>query len=82
MAGLTPETPVDVVINRTYQLFSDAPSMILSATLQDALAVAERPNMPGTTSEQWPMGAGFAEIAGRTGAIRFSAENRAGAQTS
>jgi 4-alpha-glucanotransferase len=54
MAGLAPETPVNEVIKRTYQLLSEAPSMILSATLEDALAVEERPNMPGTTSEQWP----------------------------
>jgi 4-alpha-glucanotransferase len=54
MAGLAPETPVDEVIKRTYRLLSEAPSMILSATLDDALAVAERPNMPGTTSKQWP----------------------------
>ena len=30
-----------------------APSRVLLATLDDALAVAERPNMPGTTTT-WP----------------------------
>ena len=54
MAGLAPETPVVEVTKRTYRLLAEAPSMILSATLEDALAVEERPNMPGTTSEQWP----------------------------
>jgi 4-alpha-glucanotransferase len=54
IAGLAPETPVVEVTKRTYRLLAEAPSMILSATLEDALAVEERPNMPGTTSEQWP----------------------------
>jgi 4-alpha-glucanotransferase len=30
-----------------------APSLLVSATLDDALAVVERPNMPGTITE-WP----------------------------
>jgi 4-alpha-glucanotransferase len=30
-----------------------APSRILTATLDDAMAVEERPNMPATTTE-WP----------------------------
>jgi 4-alpha-glucanotransferase len=54
MSGLAPETPVEEVIRRTYRLLSEAPSMILSATLEDALAVEERPNMPATTGEHWP----------------------------
>jgi 4-alpha-glucanotransferase len=54
MAGLALETPVDEVIRRTYELLGQAPSKIVSATLDDALAVEERPNMPGTTSKQWP----------------------------
>jgi 4-alpha-glucanotransferase len=36
-----------VVIERTYQVLSSAPSALLIATLEDALAVGERPNAPG-----------------------------------
>lgn len=41
------------VIEATYRRLAEAPSLFLIATLDDALAVAERPNMPGTTTE-WP----------------------------
>ena len=39
------------VIVHAYQLLAEAPSAILIATLEDALAVEERPNMPTTTTE-------------------------------
>jgi 4-alpha-glucanotransferase len=54
MAGLSVETPTNNVIERTYELLAKAPSLIVSATLEDALGVEERPNMPGTTTERWP----------------------------
>jgi 4-alpha-glucanotransferase len=41
------------VIERTHDRLAHAPSMIVTATLDDALAVVERPNMPGTVTE-WP----------------------------
>jgi 4-alpha-glucanotransferase len=41
------------VIEKAYRLLGTAPSAIITATLEDALAVEERPNMPGTTTE-WP----------------------------
>ena len=41
------------MILRTPQRLAEAPSAVLTATLEDALAVAERPNMPNTTAE-WP----------------------------
>jgi 4-alpha-glucanotransferase len=44
--------PADVV-RATYKLLGTAPSALLTATLEDALGVSERPNLPGTTS-QWP----------------------------
>ncbi len=53
LLGLPADTPVQDVIEATYRLLAQAPSAILLATLEDALAVAERPNMPGTTT-QWP----------------------------
>ncbi len=41
------------VIERTYQRLAEAPSAVVTATLEDALGVEERPNLPGTTTE-WP----------------------------
>ena len=41
------------MIERTHELLANAPSVVVTATLDDALAVEERPNMPGTVSE-WP----------------------------
>jgi 4-alpha-glucanotransferase len=53
MTGLPDAAAVDEVVLRTHQLLAEAPSAVLVATLEDALAVAERPNMPNTTTE-WP----------------------------
>jgi 4-alpha-glucanotransferase len=47
------DTPVADVIERAYRLLGRAPCAVVTATLEDALAVQERPNMPGTT-DQWP----------------------------
>jgi 4-alpha-glucanotransferase len=41
------------VVTRAYNLLGHAPSMVVTATLEDALAVEERPNMPSTL-DQWP----------------------------
>ena len=53
MTGLPDAAAVDEVVRRTHQLLAGAPSAVLLATLEDALAVAERPNIPNTTTE-WP----------------------------
>jgi 4-alpha-glucanotransferase len=53
MTALPEAAEVDEVVLRTPQLLAEAPSAVLVATLEDALAVAERPNMPNTTAE-WP----------------------------
>lgn len=53
MTGLSDAATVEEVVLRTHQLLAEAPSAVLVATLEDALAVAERPNMPNTTTE-WP----------------------------
>jgi 4-alpha-glucanotransferase len=37
-----------------YAALAASPSMMVGASLEDALAVHERPNLPGTTSEQRP----------------------------
>ena len=51
--GLPADAPVAQVIEATYRLLAESPAAILAATLEDALAVVERTNLPGTT-EQWP----------------------------
>ena len=47
------DAPVDDVVTRTYATLSQAPCMLLAASLDDGLSVEERPNMPGTLDE-WP----------------------------
>ncbi|HEX2048725.1 MAG TPA: 4-alpha-glucanotransferase [Acidimicrobiales bacterium] len=47
------DAPVDEVVTATYAALAEAPSMLLTAGLDDALGVEERPNMPGTI-DQWP----------------------------
>jgi 4-alpha-glucanotransferase len=53
MIRLPDGAPVERVIERTHDLLGGAASLVVTATLEDALAVAERPNMPSTTT-QWP----------------------------
>ena len=53
LTGATDETAVEDVIERAHRLLAEAPSAVLTATLEDAGGVAERPNMPGTVFE-WP----------------------------
>ena len=55
MTGLSEDAPVAEVIQRLYELLAEAPSMILAATLEDLLQVAERPNMPGAPSQSWSL---------------------------
>ncbi|MEA2842971.1 MAG: 4-alpha-glucanotransferase, partial [Actinomycetota bacterium] len=53
MLGIDEDAPADEVVTRVYSCLGQAPSLLLTAGLEDALAVAERPNMPGTLDE-WP----------------------------
>jgi 4-alpha-glucanotransferase len=53
MTGLPEDAEIDEVVRRTHQHLAEAPSAVIVATLEDALAVVERPNMPNTTAE-WP----------------------------
>ena len=53
MTGATARTPATTVVVRVHEALAQAPSRIVTATLDDAMAVEERPNMPATTSE-WP----------------------------
>lgn len=52
-SGMPDGGPVPAVIEAAYRALGRVPSAIVTATLEDALAVEERPNMPGTTTA-WP----------------------------
>ena len=53
LADLDETARMDTVIEATYRLLSTSHSMLATASLDDALAVTERPNMPNTI-DQWP----------------------------
>lgn len=50
-ASLDDGDPPGRVVPAAYRALADAPCAILAATLEDAFAVAERPNLPGTTEQ-------------------------------
>jgi 4-alpha-glucanotransferase len=52
-AGVAEDAAIQEVIPRAYRALARARSMLVTATLEDALAVPERPNVPGTVAE-WP----------------------------
>ena len=51
--GIPADAPPEVAVEKTYAALAAAPSRVLLATLDDAVAVPERPNVPGTVRE-WP----------------------------
>ncbi len=53
-AGLTEQSSVEDAMAGAYELLSKAPSRLLTAALDDALAVEERPNMPATMEDKHP----------------------------
>lgn len=53
LTGLAEDAPIAQVIVAAHRLLARTPCDVIVATLEDALSVAERPNMPGTTT-QWP----------------------------
>ncbi len=53
LGNLDEHAPVEAVIESTHRALAQAPSRILLATLDDAVAAPERPNLPGTVNE-WP----------------------------
>ncbi len=53
LGHLKDDAPVDEVIESTHRSLAKAPSRVLLATLDDAVAAPERPNLPGTV-DQWP----------------------------
>jgi 4-alpha-glucanotransferase len=58
LSGLDPGAPVDDVIVAVHQRLSAAPCALVGATLEDALALRLRPNLPGTIGERpnWSLG--------------------------
>ncbi len=54
VASLSEDGPIEEVIARSYGVLARAPSRILTAALDDAAAVEERPNVPATTPDQNP----------------------------
>ena len=53
MFGVAPDASPDEAVAGLYGALGTAPCMLLTAALDDAVAVPERPNMPGTVDE-WP----------------------------
>ncbi|MEX2139428.1 MAG: 4-alpha-glucanotransferase [Pirellulales bacterium] len=53
LTDLVADSPLPEVAMTVHRLLAEANSMVVAATLEDALLVEERPNMPGTT-DQWP----------------------------
>ena len=83
-AGAAPGDPVEEVIAGVYRDLARAPCALLCASLDDALGVEERPNMPGTTGGSWPnwslaLPVPLEEIRRRELPRRIAAELRRGA---
>jgi 4-alpha-glucanotransferase len=51
-AGVTPDAPLDEVIEALHRRLAASPAILVATTLEDALRVAERPNLPGTVQSQ------------------------------
>jgi len=52
-AGVGPEARSAEVVRGAYRSLAEAPCSVLTATLDDAMVVEERPNLPGTV-DAWP----------------------------
>jgi 4-alpha-glucanotransferase len=52
LTGLPDDAPTDAVTLAVHRRLAEAPSVLIAATLEDALGVAERPNLPGTTGDR------------------------------
>jgi 4-alpha-glucanotransferase len=53
-AGVLARDTLKDVVLKTHAALGRAPSRVISAQLDDALALEERPNMPATSCDQWP----------------------------
>jgi 4-alpha-glucanotransferase len=52
VAGLDADPPLDDAVVALHRRLAASPSVLVAATLEDALRVEERPNLPGTVSAQ------------------------------
>jgi 4-alpha-glucanotransferase len=52
LTGLADDAAPDAVALAVHRRLAEAPSVLIAATLEDVLGVAERPNLPGTTSDR------------------------------
>jgi len=52
LTGLADDASPDAVSLAVHRRLAEAPSVLIAATLEDALGVAERPNLPGTTGDR------------------------------
>ena len=50
--GAAAESSIEDIVAATHGVLAGAPSLLVTATLDDALGVTERPNVPGTTDER------------------------------
>jgi 4-alpha-glucanotransferase len=55
MAGLNDDSTIEEVIERTHELLAQSRAAIVAGTLEDALAIEERPNMPGAPHCSWSL---------------------------
>ena len=53
-SGLARGAAPEEAVRAAHRLLAAAPSAVVTATLEDALAVERRPNLPGTTDDQRP----------------------------
>ncbi len=53
-AGVRGDAPLDAAVIGVHRALAASPSALVSATLEDALRVERRPNLPGTTGAQRP----------------------------
>ncbi|MDQ3573589.1 MAG: 4-alpha-glucanotransferase [Actinomycetota bacterium] len=51
-SGVDEDAPAREAVLGAYELLAEAPSVVITPTLDDALLVSERPNMPGTTAQR------------------------------
>jgi 4-alpha-glucanotransferase len=52
LTGLPGDAPPEAVTLALHRQLATAPSVLIAATLEDALGVAERPNLPGTSGDR------------------------------
>ena len=82
-AGRRAGASVESVVRSLHERLARSPSMLVSATLEDALLVTKRPNMPGTIHPQranWsiPLPVPVEELITDTGARRVASAMRRG----